>query len=295
MPWGNSEDWCATLFFITYSPTDDRSLYLNVYTPYLPSSSPTRVAPTLKPVLFWIHGGGNTQGEPFCVVESSAWCVMLNNQGTGSDATFDGGSLVSRTDVVVVTINHRLNIFGFLALNDGVVTGNYDLADKIAALEWVRDNIAAFGGDAARVTIAGQSAGGSSVLSLVTSPKAKDLFYAAISQSGGSSPIQSMDTAEAAVCTCLFQGSCDAELNRLSTTVPYISEFCNNTGIERLECLQALPADTLLNITNYATSWLKVQDGIYATNSSVNLASQGPDALNSIHFMAGFMPEEGQS
>jgi len=82
--------------------------------------------------------------------------------------------------------------------------------------------------------------------------------------------------------------------------VPYISEFCNSTGTERLECLQALPADTLLNITNYVTTdyitaWLKVEDGIYVTNSSVDLASQGPDALNSVDFMAGFMPEEGQS
>ena len=119
-------------------------------------------------MLFWIHGGGNFYG-------------------LGSDLTFDGGPLASRTDSVIVTINYRLNIFGFLGLNDGVVTGNYALTDKIAALKWVRDNIAAFGGDPEKVTIFGQSAGGWSVIDLLRSPPAKGLFRSAISQSGGAS------------------------------------------------------------------------------------------------------------
>lgn len=81
-----------------------------------------------------MHGGGNTQG-------------------TGADETFDGGPLVTRGDVVVVTINYRLNIFGFLGLNDSAVPGNYAIADRIAALQWVKDHIADFGGDPNRVTI----------------------------------------------------------------------------------------------------------------------------------------------
>lgn len=104
----------------------------------------------------------------------------------GSDETFDGGPLVSRGDVVVVTINYRLNIFGFLGLNNSVIPGNYAMADKIAALTWVKENIAAFGGDPEKVTIFGQSAGGWSVVDLLKSPKAAGLFHAAISQSGGS-------------------------------------------------------------------------------------------------------------
>ncbi|KAJ7739568.1 alpha/beta-hydrolase [Mycena metata] len=241
MPWGNSED-CLTL---------------HVFTPYLPSSQPGKSAPALKPVLFWIHGGGNTQG-------------------TGEDATFDGGSLVSRTDSVVVTIDHRLNIFGYLGLDDAV-KGNYAIADKIAALQWVKANIASFGGDPERVMVFGQSAGGSSVLELIKSPKARGLFSAAISQSGGNSPVQNYTTAAGGV-------------------VPALNAFCNSTGVERLACLQALPADTLLNLTNVTTtSWIAVVDGVYTINDTISQVSQGPSGVNSVPFMAGFMPEEAQS
>jgi carboxylesterase type B len=148
--------------------------------------------------MFWIHGGGNLFG-------------------TGSDATFDGGSLATRADAVVVTITHRLNIFGklsdfsrcdhianhvvrkigFLALNDTNITGNYALADKIASLQWVQEHIAAFGGDPNRVMIFGQSAGGWSVVDLVVSPKAAGLFSSAISLSGGSGSLQTIDEATA--------------------------------------------------------------------------------------------------
>lgn len=103
----------------------------------------------------------------------------------GSDETFDGGPLVSRSDVVLISINYRLNIFGFLGL-DSAIPGNYAMADKIAALQWVQDHIKDFGGDSSRVTIFGQSAGGWSIVDLLKSPKATGLFHAAISQSGGS-------------------------------------------------------------------------------------------------------------
>jgi carboxylesterase type B len=77
--------------------------------------------------------------------------------------------------------------------------------------------------------------------------------------------------------------------------VPTLNLYCNNTGVERLACLQALPADTLLNITNTVTSWLPVVDGIYLVNDTLSQLSQGPSAINSVPFMAGFMPDEGQS
>ncbi|KAJ7080081.1 alpha/beta-hydrolase [Mycena crocata] len=240
MPWGNSED-CLTL---------------HIFTPYIPSPKPTKSDPALKPVLLWIHGGGNTQG-------------------TGEDATFDGGSLVSRTDSVVVTIDHRLNIFGYLGLDDAV-KGNYAIADKVAALQWVHDNIAAFGGDPKRVMIFGQSAGGSSVIELLKSPKAHGLFSSAISMSGGGGPVQNYSTAAAGV-------------------VPALNVYCNSTGAERLACLQALPADTLLNITNTATTWIGVVDGVYVVNDTISQVSQGKLGINSVAYMAGFMPDEGQS
>ncbi len=134
-------------------------LYLNVYTPAHRKNRPL-------PVLFWIHGGGFS---------------------SGSGDTQDG-SLIARTDdVVVVTINYRLGVFGFLGLpglsKQGA--GNYGLLDQQAALRWTQRNIGASGGDASRVTIAGLSAGGHSVCALLASPPARGLFSGAIIQSGG--------------------------------------------------------------------------------------------------------------
>ncbi|KAI5832677.1 alpha/beta-hydrolase [Schizophyllum commune Tattone D] len=238
-PWGTSED----------------CLYLNVFTPYLPLKASSKAA---KPVIFWIHGGGNTGG-------------------TGADATFDGGSLASRADVVVVTINHRLNIFGFLALADGVVIGNYALADKIAALKWVKAHIADFGGDPERVTIIGQSAGGSSVIDLVASPKAAGLFSRAVSMSGGAGTIKTPQEGEA-------------------TAGPVIAEYCPGVnGTERLACLQNLPAETLLKMTETLSSWTTTDDGVYRIGSSVDRAASGAEGVNSVYYMAGFLPDEGQS
>jgi para-nitrobenzyl esterase len=139
-------------------------LYLNIY-------RPAGLPPEARmPVLFWIHGGGFVDGSA--------------NQ-------HDGRELAARTGIIVVTVNYRLNIFGFLALpalsaesEDGS-SGNYGLLDQLAALQWVNRNIAAFGGDPGCVTIAGQSAGGISVCALLASPLASGLFQRAIIQSGG--------------------------------------------------------------------------------------------------------------
>jgi carboxylesterase type B len=238
-PWGNSED----------------CLYLNVYTPFLPLSPVPLQEEELKPVMFWIHGGAQVTG-------------------TGSDATFDGSPLVSRSDVVLVTLNYRLNIFGFLALDDGVVTGNYDLSDKILALNWVKENIAAFGGNPNNVTIFGQSAGAASIVDLVNSPKAKGLFQGAIAQSiGGHTTNQSTVAAR---------------------ILPYLEPLCNGTGEERLKCLQAVPAETLRNISAN-TPWQTVVDGIYIPELPVAQVSKGRDAINPVNFMVGFLPDEAQS
>jgi para-nitrobenzyl esterase len=138
-------------------------LYLNIWTPEWPSKSPL-------PVMFWIHGGGNYGG-------------------TASTNNFDGESL-ARHGVVVVTANYRLGIFGFFAHPELTresphrASGNYGLMDQILALEWVRDNIAHFGGDPKNVTIFGQSAGAVDANVLTTSPRAKDLFQRVIAESG---------------------------------------------------------------------------------------------------------------
>jgi hypothetical protein len=95
-------------------------LFLNIFTPHLPSSNDS--SSELRPVVLWIHGGGFTGG-------------------TGSDPTFDGGNMASRGDVVVVTINYRLTTLGFLAIPGTNITGNYGIADQITALQWVQANI----------------------------------------------------------------------------------------------------------------------------------------------------------
>jgi para-nitrobenzyl esterase len=138
-------------------------LTLNVWGPLEPG--------TAQPVMVWLHGGGFLNG------------------GTNTPV-FDGSAL-ARQGVVVVTLNYRLGRFGFFAhpaltaqRPDGPL-GNYGLMDQIAALEWVQRNIKAFGGDPDNVTLFGESAGGGSVLALMTSPAARGLFHKAIVQSGG--------------------------------------------------------------------------------------------------------------
>jgi len=147
--------------FAASGPQDEDCLYLNVFTP---SADGTR-----RPVLFWIHGGGFTHGS-------------------GSEDPYNGGPLAGRGAVVVVTINYRLGAFGYLWLGDHLpdagLTANAGQLDQIAALEWVRDNIAAFGGDPGNVTIFGESAGAAAVGTLLAMPGAKGLFHKAILQSG---------------------------------------------------------------------------------------------------------------
>ncbi|MCA9506033.1 MAG: carboxylesterase family protein [Myxococcales bacterium] len=145
-------------------------LYLDVYAPAMAADAAASAAERL-PVMFWIHGGGNSMG----------WGDQLPPT-----------ALVRDNEVVVVTINYRLGIFGWLshpalrasASGPEDASGNFGTLDMIRALEWVRDNIAGFGGDPDRVTIFGESAGGIDVFSLLVSPRAKGLFHGAIAESG---------------------------------------------------------------------------------------------------------------
>jgi len=148
----------------TVGRQDEDCLTLNVWAPAEPPAEGL-------PVMMWIHGGGFTIGA-------------------GSMPFYDGAAL-ARQGVVLVTINYRLGPLGFLAHpllskeSEHGVSGNYGLLDQIAALRWIRDNIAAFGGDPHRVTIFGESAGSAAVCRLMVSPLAKGLFHRAIAQSGG--------------------------------------------------------------------------------------------------------------
>ena len=146
-------------------------LFLNVFRP--------KTITGKLPVMFWIHGGG--------FIEGSGGSSTSVNGSFLSD--FDAGNLAVGGKVIVVTINYRLGRLGWLAHPalaqlPGGQLGNYGLSDQIAALAWVQANISGFGGDPTNVTVFGESAGGMSVLYLLTSPKAKGLFARAISESG---------------------------------------------------------------------------------------------------------------
>ena len=143
------------------TPEVEDCLTLNIWTPDLTGK---------RPVMVWLHGGAFAYGS-------------------GNRPVTDGGNLARRGDVVVVSVNHRLNICGYLHLDDiggerFAGSGNAGSLDMVAALEWVRDNIAAFGGDPACVTIFGESGGGGKVSALLAMPAAKELFHRAVIQSG---------------------------------------------------------------------------------------------------------------
>jgi para-nitrobenzyl esterase len=150
-------------------PQSEDCLSLNVWTPELPAH-PTVEPGRGRPVMVWIHGGGFTTGS-------------------GSVFLYRGGDLVRNGDAVVVTINYRLGALGFLGhwnvMDDDGHIGNWGLFDQMAALHWVKEHIAQFGGDPGNVTIFGESAGGFSVSALMGAPSARGLFRRAIVQSGG--------------------------------------------------------------------------------------------------------------
>ena len=157
----------------TWKLQSEDCLVLNLWTPRAGDAGK-------RPVMVWFHGGFFTQGS-------------------GSSSLFDGARLCARGDVVVVTLNHRLNVFGFLHLAEIDArfeqSGNVGMLDLVAALEWVRDNIAGFGGDPDNVTIFGESAAGAKVSTLLAMPAGEGLFHKAIIQSGAS--VKANDAGEA--------------------------------------------------------------------------------------------------
>ena len=149
--------------WVVEQSTGEDCLALNVWTPGLRDHRK-------RPVMVWFHGGGFSTGS-------------------GSSAVYDGSRLARRGDAVVVTVNHRLNVFGHLYLGqiagaEFAESGNAGMLDLVAALRWVHDNIAEFGGDPGNVTIFGQSGGGAKVSTILAMPQARGLYHRAIVQSG---------------------------------------------------------------------------------------------------------------
>ncbi len=187
-------------------------LFLNVF-------APTR-RPEGRPVMIWIHGGGY-------------------NAGAGSEALYDPSAIVRAAGVVVVTLNYRLGILGFLAhpalsAEDGHgISGNYGLEDQQEALAWTRRNIAAFGGDPGCVTIFGESAGGNAVLINLASPTASGLFQGAIAES----PLYGASLLPLRVAARLWGGSVSTALN------------CPPDDPGAAACLRAAPVEELVTLS----------------------------------------------
>jgi para-nitrobenzyl esterase len=209
-------------------------LYLNVWTP-------ATAAGAHLPVLVYFYGGGFVAGD-------------------GSEYRYDGESMAKR-GIVAVTVNYRLGVFGFLAHPDLTresahhSSGNYGLLDQHAALAWVQQNIAAFGGDPARVTIAGESAGSSSVCAQMASPLSKGLFAGAIGESG--SLLGSIKPAE------------------LVTAEQTGVAFAAGLGDKSIADLRAMPASDLLKATTNGGRFPIVIDGYFLPESPEDIYSRG--------------------
>lgn len=210
-------------------PASEDCLVLNVWTRG-PGSGP-------RPVMVWLHGGAFTQGS-------------------GAMIIWDGENLARRHDVVVVTLNHRLDAFGFLYLaqlggEKYANSSNVGMQDIVAALEWVRDNIAEFGGDPKNVTIFGQSGGGAKVSTVLAMPSAKGLFHRAIVESGAW--VKGL-TKDAATKTA------ETYLGKLGMKPDQIDDL-QNVPVDRL--VAALGAPEFLTSGDPGLNWGPVVDGHY--------------------------------
>ncbi len=234
-------------FLAPPEPLSEDCLYLNVWTPAISADEK-------RPVIVWIHGGGFMSGAGSCPI-------------------YDGEGM-ARKGVVFVTINYRLGVFGFLAHPElsqesgQNASGNYAFLDQIAALRWVQKNIAAFGGDPNRVTIAGQSAGAFSVCALVASPQAKGLFQRAIAQSGGMFGSEWVKTLRS------------AELDGIR-----LAEKLNAGSIKDL---RKLPADELLKAAAINSP---VVDGYVLPKDVRSIFTEGKQ--NDVPLLAGWNRDEG--
>jgi para-nitrobenzyl esterase len=190
-------------------------LYLNVWTPV---AKPEQA----MPVMVWLHGGGFVVGK-------------------GSFSADEGALLAGRNEVVVVSINYRLGVFGFMAHRalsaedpDHPGSGNYGIEDQAAALRWVRDNIGAFGGDPNNVTIFGQSAGGVSVCAQLVSPRARGLFHRAVIQSGPcATPLPTLEAVSELGDSVAAEVGCDRN---------------DQSAAQLLACLRAKPAQDIADV-----------------------------------------------
>lgn len=227
-------------------------LYLNLWTP-------ARSASERLPVLVYLYGGGFVAGD-------------------GSEPRYDG-EVMARRGVVAVTVNYRLGVFGFLvhpeltAESPHQASGNYGLLDQSAALHWLRNNVAAFGGDPARITIAGESAGSASVSALTVSPLSRDLIAGAILSSG-------------AMVARAWPSATRAEAEAKGAA------FAGSLGASSLTGLRTVPAERLLEAAGKLPmmSFAPIIDGYFLTEDPVATLASGRQAR--VPLLGGWNSEE---
>jgi para-nitrobenzyl esterase len=242
-------------FYQSPEPMSEDCLYLNLWTA---ASS----AAEKRPVIMWIHGGGFVEGS-------------------GSLPSFNGEGL-ARKGVLIVTINYRLGVFGFLAHpelsmeNPFHASGNYGMLDQLQALRWVKQNIRQFGGDPDNVTIFGQSAGASSVINLCASPLAKGYFRRGIVQSGGFARASDRKTQEEAGVS-----------------------FAKRVGVDSISALRAKPAEEIQRIAASSPDGKSANvsrfgpyvDGYFLTTAPLEVFQAGNENTHSL--LTGSLANEG--
>jgi len=268
--WGNAAmqnsgkatgDFYFKEFYADGDPTfSEDCLYLNVWTPADAAGN----AEKKLPVAMWIHGGAY-------------------DHGYGYEITMDGDAW-AKLGVILVTINYRVGIFGFMAHPEleaedkNHVSGNYGTLDQIAALKWIKNNISQFGGDPENITILGQSAGAASIKNLVSSPLSKKLISHAIIQSGGGIDEQVMPETSAKE----FAEQCKA--------------FMDANGLTSLEQMRAASAEQLLQIFNSKPAELRFRphyDGVYQPYGFTAATFDG--TIANVPYMIGYCANDNAS
>lgn len=236
---------------ISFPNQSEDCLTVNVFAP---------AAAQKLPVVVWIHGGGFAAGG-------------------GAEPRHEGVAF-ARKGVVLVTINYRLGVFGFFAHPDLTVegkgvSGNYGMLDQVAALQWVKQNVAAFGGDPGNVTIFGESAGSFSVSALVASPLAKGLFHKAIGESGAFFTTGGGTLASLTLAAAEAQGS----------------KFATAAGADSLAALRAKPAQELLDAaTKSRMGFSPIIDGAFLPSDVYTIYAAGKQ--NQVPLLAGWNADE---
>jgi carboxylesterase type B len=244
-------------------------LFLGIQTPYIPKAGSRK---NLRPVLFWIHGGGFTGG-------------------VGSDPLTDGGNLASKEDLVVVSINYRLSTLGFLAIPGTDIKGNFGIQDQVVALDWVIANIASFGGDPKRITIAGGSAGAGSVRVHLGSPQAIGKFQGAIAMSnlgGGKTLGLDGDYGTTYSTYLTIEESYETAGQQI-----FAAAGCNSTDLSaQIACLKQADAAKIVGFDTVAR--YVVQDGTYVDTSNLILTTRNASTAH-IPVMFGVTRNDGAS